>query len=96
MGRGVPLADHFTILGRVVLTREPSDPEGEPHCRLHIGFNVAFHKVINTCQVRGCVHHEIPRAQPTIERFFFDEAESDGIRVNPIEITIYQVHTIKY
>lgn len=45
MERGAPLADHFTILGRVVLAREPQGPDREPRCRVRIGFDVAFHKV---------------------------------------------------
>lgn len=40
------MADTFTVLGRVVLTREPGQgPDREPRCRVHIGFDVAFHKV---------------------------------------------------
>lgn len=49
MERGAPLADHFTILGRVAMIREPqhrdADGREEPRCRLVIGFDVAFHKV---------------------------------------------------
>lgn len=40
------MADTFTVLGRVVLTRDPGQgPDREPRCRVHIGFDVAFHKV---------------------------------------------------
>lgn len=44
-----PMADHFTILGRVLLMREPpcrgSNGTEEPRCRVVVGFDVAFHKV---------------------------------------------------
>lgn len=44
-----PLADYFTILGRVVLSRQPplkaSDGAFQPWCRLQISFDVVFHKV---------------------------------------------------
>ncbi len=44
--RGAPMADTFTVLGRIVLTREPGyGPDREPRCRVQIGFDVAFHKV---------------------------------------------------
>lgn len=40
------MADTFTVLGRIVLTREPGyGPDREPRCRVEIGFDVAFHKV---------------------------------------------------
>lgn len=43
------MADHFTILGRVLLMREPPSPGSngteEPRCRIVVGFDVAFHKV---------------------------------------------------
>ena len=51
MERGAPLADHFTILGRVVVTREPAGRDGEPRCRLLIGFDVAFHKVMTPATI---------------------------------------------
>ncbi|CAM9408655.1 unnamed protein product [Scytosiphon promiscuus] len=52
MGGGAPMADHFTILGRVVLARRPPSRDGEPRCRVCIGFDVAFHK---STMLRGAI-----------------------------------------
>lgn len=51
MGGGAPLADHFTILGRVVLARQPPGQDGEPRCRVCIDFEVAFHKVLKPTKI---------------------------------------------
>lgn len=53
MERGAPMADHFTILGKIVATREPPRRGGEPQCRILIGFKVAFHKVSTNVQTQS-------------------------------------------
>ena len=67
--RGAPMADTFTVLGRIVLTREPGHgPDREPQCRVHVGFDVAFHKV-SVCLLSYTVgfrrSDDLPRFRPS-------------------------------